>query len=75
MNGVLDSDVKSKVKKALSMNPKITSIVMQNVEGSVDDEANLDTTRFVRKRKLNTFIPDNGLVASGGTDFFPFWCK
>ncbi len=75
MNRVIDSDVKSKVKKALNMNPKVTSIIMQNVEGSVDDEANLDAVRFVRKRKLNTFIPDYVLVASDWTDFFPLWCK
>ncbi len=70
MNGVIDSDVKSKLQEALNMNPEVTSIVMENVEGSVDDEANLDAARFVRHKKLNTLIPSDGLVASGGTDFF-----
>ncbi|MCW7553684.1 hypothetical protein NX722_13805 [Endozoicomonas gorgoniicola] len=70
MNGVIDSNVKSKLQKALNASPKITSIVMENVEGSVDDEANLEAARLVRNHKLNTVIPSNGLVASGGTDFF-----
>ena len=43
---------------------------MQNVEGSVDDEANLNAAKLVRAKGLNTLIPSDGIVASGGTDFF-----
>ncbi len=70
MNGVIDSDVKSRLTSALDANPDVTSIVMQNVEGSADDDANLDAARLVRERQLDTLVPSDGLVASGGTDFF-----
>lgn len=70
MNGVIDSDVKIRLQKALAENPQTTNIVMQNVEGSVDDEANLEAARFVREKKLNTVIHSDSLIASGGTDFF-----
>ena len=43
---------------------------MQNVQGSVDDEANIAAARLVRERGLNTLIPGSGMIASGGTDFF-----
>lgn len=70
MNGVIDSDVKIKLQKALRRNPRVTSITMENVEGSADDEANLEAARIVREKKLNTLVPSYGLIASGGTDFF-----
>ncbi|UYM16599.1 COG3904 family protein [Endozoicomonas euniceicola] len=70
MNGVIDSHIKSKLQRILNENPQVTTIVMQNVEGSVDDVANLEAARLVRKKGLNTHIPGNGLVTSGGTDFF-----
>jgi len=70
MSGVIDSDVKVRLQTALNENPQVTNILMQYVEGSVDDEANLDAARFVREMKLNTTIKSDGLIASGGTDFF-----
>lgn len=70
MSGVIDSDIKEKLEKLLNQHPQITTIIMQEVEGSVDDDANLEAARMVRKRGLNTLVPSDGVIASGGTDFF-----
>ena len=70
MNGVIDGEIEDTLKDLLNENPQITTIVMQNVDGSVDDEANLIAAHYVRNQGLNTHIPSSGLVASGGTDFF-----
>ena len=70
MTGVIDSDTEETLKTIIDENSQITTIVMQNVEGSVDDEANLILARYVRESSLNTHVPKGGLIASGGTDLF-----
>ena len=70
MTGVIDHKTPSRLRVLLAENPKITTIVLVNVEGSVDDEANLEAARMVRSAGLHTVVPANGLIASGGTDFF-----
>jgi len=44
--------------------------VMQNVPGSMDDDINLLASMEIRNRGINTHIPADGMVASGGTDMF-----
>ena len=70
MTGIIDSDILDTIEDLLEDYPQVTTIVMQDVEGSVDDEANLNAARYIRQIGLNTHIPKGGLVASGGTDFF-----
>ena len=70
MTGVIDSNIGEKLQTLFDEHPEIKTIILQNVEGSVDDEANLEAARRVRERGLNTRIPGDGMVASGGTDFF-----
>ncbi|WP_299727934.1 alpha/beta hydrolase [uncultured Endozoicomonas sp.] len=70
MNGVITSDITGKLQTLLNKHPEITTIIMETVDGSVDDEANLEAARLVRAKGLNTIISGHGEVASGGTDFF-----
>ena len=70
MTGVIDSGSGAKLKRLFERHPGIKTIVMQDVGGAVDDTANLEAARMVRARGLHTLIPADGLVASGGTDFF-----
>lgn len=70
MTGVIDGNIVEKLETLLDRHPQIRTIIMQNVEGSVDDEANIEAARLVRERGLNTLIPSSGMIASGGTDFF-----
>ena len=70
MTGVIDNKIGAKLETLLARHPGVKTIIMRHVEGSVDDEANLKAASMVRARGLNTLIPADGLVASGGTDFF-----
>ncbi|QUS58439.1 alpha/beta hydrolase [Pseudovibrio brasiliensis] len=70
MNGVISSSTPIDLRAALDENPKIKRIVMLDVPGSDDDYANLEAGRIVHERGLTTVIPSNGIIASGGTDFF-----
>lgn len=70
MSGVIDRTTPKVVQALLDEHPNVTTIVMQNVGGSVDDEANLVAARLVRAAGLHTHVPADGEIASGGVDFF-----
>ena len=68
--GVIDGSTPDVITNAIASNPEIRTLVLQNVPGSIDDEANLTAARSVRAAGLTTVVPAGGLVASGGTDLF-----
>lgn len=70
MTGVITNSTPRDLREAMEEFPGLTRIVMQDVPGSMDDVANLEVGRMVREAGLTTIIPANGVVASGGTDFF-----
>ncbi|WP_442264774.1 hypothetical protein ACSIGC_10485 [Tenacibaculum sp. ZS6-P6] len=70
MNGVIYSNTLEDLKEVLNSNPQVKTLVMEEVPGSIDDHINLLASREIRKRNINTYIPRNGMVASGGTDMF-----
>ena len=70
MKGIINKDTIRQVKELINNYPEVKTIVMQNVEGSIDDESNLIASRLVREAGLNTYVPADGMIASGGTDFF-----
>lgn len=70
MNGTIDCSTPGRLQAALANNT-VTEVVLQNVPGSSDDEANLKAARMLRSRgTINTRVDENGLIASGGVDFF-----
>ncbi|WP_299885730.1 M28 family peptidase [uncultured Lacinutrix sp.] len=70
MKGVIYSNTLEDISKVFKANPTITTLVMEEVPGSLDDEVNLAASQEIRKHNINTYIPENGMVASGGTDMF-----
>ncbi|MEM7113734.1 MAG: alpha/beta hydrolase [Chloroflexota bacterium] len=70
MSGAIDGSTPDEVQRLIDEHPEVTTIVMQNVEGSVDDEANLVAARLVRQHGFHTHVPADGEIASGGVDFF-----
>ncbi len=70
MKGVIYGNTLVDIKKVLDKNPQVTTTAMINVPGSIDDEINLVASKEIRKRIINTYIPKDGMVASGGTDMF-----
>ena len=70
MNGVIGSDTLTVMQDLFNTYPQIKTLVMQNVPGSMDDEINLLASMEIRNRGINTHIPADGMVASGGSDMF-----
>lgn len=70
MSGEIGSSTPDDVRQLIANNPDVTTIVMADVPGSGDDEANLEASRLIREAGLNTHLNANGFVASGGVDFY-----
>ncbi|MFK7801743.1 MAG: alpha/beta hydrolase [Anaerolineae bacterium] len=70
MSGVIDGSTPDRVQQLIDDYPEVTTIVMEQVDGSADDEANVEAARLVRRYGLNTHLPSDGEIASGGVDFF-----
>jgi len=70
MTGEIFTDTPEQIQQLLNEHPKLNTIILLNVPGSADDDANLEAARLIRAHGITTIVPSNGLVASGGTDFF-----
>ena len=70
MYGVIDHTTPQVVQSLIDEHPEVTTIVMIDVPGSDDDPANLVAARLVREHGLTMIVPSNGVIASGGVDFF-----
>ncbi|MEM9132166.1 MAG: hypothetical protein AAF962_05755 [Actinomycetota bacterium] len=70
MSGVIASSTPAAVRELIAEHPEVTTIVMVDVPGSADDVANLEAARLVREAGLDTHVPADGEIASGGVDFY-----
>ena len=70
MDGVINSNSLKDFTKLIAVFPKINKIDIRECEGSEDDETNLKLSKIVHEKGINTHLKDNGLIASGGVDFF-----
>ena len=70
MKGVIYGNTLDDIQELFEQYPSIKTIVMENVPGSIDDEVNLLASKEIRKHGIATYIPADGVVASGGTDMF-----
>jgi len=70
MNGVINSKSLAKFNALHKAFPTITTINIKQCDGSMDDETNLKLSAKVHQLGLHTHLLDNGLIASGGVDFF-----
>lgn len=70
MTGTIGPSTPFRIMELVFYHPEVSTIVMSDVPGSLDDDSNLRACRMVRAHGLNTFVPRDGEVASGGTDFF-----
>jgi len=67
--GNLDSDTPMIVRRMLRKHPDLRELVLLNLPGTVDDDANLEACRLIREAGLHTRVPADGIVASGGVDW------
>lgn len=70
MNGEISSSTLNNFNELIALYPNVNTINMDEVPGSGDDEVNLQVSAKVYERNIATHLMENGLIASGGVDFF-----
>ncbi len=70
MNGEIGSSTLNDFNELIESYPNISKINIKEVPGSGDDEVNLQVSAKVHQQNIATHLMDNGLIASGGVDFF-----
>lgn len=70
LDGVINSKALGDFNELYAENPTIKLIKIKQCDGSVNDEVNLKLGKRIHDLKLNTHLMDNGIIASGGVDFF-----
>lgn len=70
MIGDIDSDTPRAFARLLRAHPDVTVLDMVECPGSLDDSANLELARMVRRAGLATHIPAGGSVRSGAVELF-----
>jgi len=68
--GEVDDGALDRFIQTARAHPEAKTLVLQHVGGSVDDAANLELSKHVRRNGFATRVPADGMVASGGTDLF-----
>lgn len=70
VRGDLGSRTFEQVEVLIKNHPEVDTLVLQDISGSVNDEVNVETARLVRNAGLNTHVPADGQIYSGGVDLF-----
>lgn len=70
MNGVISSSSLKNFNNLYDSFPNINKINIEQCDGSEDDETNLLLSKRVHDLNINTHLLNEGLIASGGMDFF-----
>ena len=65
-----DSATPAQFRAMLAAYPHISLIRMVECAGTVDDDANLQVARMIRKAGISTHVPAGGSVRSGGVELF-----
>ncbi|NVO57020.1 alpha/beta hydrolase [Rhodobacteraceae bacterium B1Z28] len=69
LTGIINETTLEVIQEARQGTSRISTISLQNVPGSANDEASLSKlSRYIRAENLDTIVPSDGIVASGGTD-------
>lgn len=70
LNGTLGTKTYIQLDELLKNNTKIDTLILQEIDGSVNDAINMHTGRLIRHAKLTTVVKANGNINSGGVDLF-----
>lgn len=70
MNGEIGDNTLNDFNALIALYPNVNQINIKEVPGSFNDDINLLVSRKVNELNINIHLMDNGLIASGGVDFF-----
>ena len=68
VKGVVNTGSDAQVVAALNEAPGVRTVVLTMLPGSADDVTNIALGRTLRRAGITTYLPAQGMVASGGTD-------
>jgi hypothetical protein len=68
--GGLGSRAYNQIFDLMQSDLNITTLVEQNISGSIHDDINMQTGRLVRQSGLSTHLENGSHIASGGVDLF-----
>jgi hypothetical protein len=70
LNGATDEATPDQFRQMIKQYPGIKRISMIDCPGTENDDANLEVARMIRKAGINTHVPADGSVRSGGVELF-----
>lgn len=70
IRGALGSRTLAQIEYLIAEHPEVERLVLQSIDGSVNDEVNVVTVARIREAGLNTHVPADGEIYSGGVDLF-----
>lgn len=70
ITGTLGTEFYLQLSELITQNPSVNTLVLENIQGSINDAINMHSGRLVRNAKLSTLMPANGEAHSGGVDLF-----
>lgn len=70
MIGMIGPTTPARVMELIVEHPDVDTIVMRCVPGSIDEDANRIAAEMIHRHRFTAIVPEGGLIASGGTDFF-----
>lgn len=68
--GTLNALTFNEIAAHLDDNPGLTTVVLEQIDGSIDDEVNLQTAMLIHEAGLDTYLPADGTIESGAVDLF-----
>ena len=68
--GLLNEHAHYEIIQQLNVHPEVNTLVLDNIEGTINAVGTLRTAALVHKRGLNTHVPKDGFIESGGVDLF-----
>lgn len=70
LSGSLGSNTYTQIKDLIDDHPDVQTLVLDQIQGSLDDAINMHTGRLIRNAKLTTQVTATSRIYSGGVDLF-----
>ena len=70
VSGTLNALTYDEIKRQLDRHPELRTVVLEHIDGSIDDDVNLRTSLLIHDAGLDTFVPADGIIESGAVDLF-----
>ena len=70
VSGTLNALTYNEIEQHIAAHPGLTTIVLEDIDGSIDDDVNLQTGLLIHDAGLDTFVPKDGQIESGAVDLF-----